>query len=103
MSGLLQDTVRESIDGLPGLRQIPVLGSLFGSRDYLRNETELVIIVTPYLVEPVAPAALATPGQGLGVPGDVGATFFGQLNLRYGVQGQTGAGAYHGNPGFIIP
>ncbi len=103
MSGLLQDNVNQAVSGIPGVRQLPILGALFGSRDFQRNETELVIIVTPYLVTPTAPAALGRPDAGFAPAGDVGATLFGQLNLRYGVEGQTGAGTYHGNPGFIIP
>jgi hypothetical protein len=103
MSGLLQDNVNQAVSGLPGIRNLPILGALFGSRDFQRNETELVIIVTPYLVTPTSPAALGRPDAGFGVPGDVGATLFGQLNLRYGVDGQAGQGTYHGNPGFIIP
>ena len=103
MSGLLQDQVSEVISGLPGVRQLPVIGALFGSRDYQRNETELVIIVTPYIVNPVARSELAQPDDGFAPAGDVGANFFGQLNLRYGGQGQADPnGGYFGNPGFII-
>ena len=103
MSGLLQDQVGEVISGLPEVRQIPIIGTLFGSRDFQRNETELVIIVTPYLVRPVARSELVRPDDGFAPAGDVGANFFGQLNLRYGAQGETDPRAgYHGNPGFII-
>lgn len=103
MSGLLQDQVQEVTSGLPGIRQIPILGTLFGSRDFMRNETELVIIVTPYLVNPVAPSELARPDEGFIPAGDAGANFLGQLNLRYGAQGDADPDAnYYGNPGFII-
>ncbi len=104
MSGLLQDQIHEVTSGLPGIRQVPVLGALFGSRDFQRNETELVIIVTPYLVDPVARSELALPTDGYAPAGDVRANLFGQLNLRYGDQGGGGDpnAGYHGNPGFII-
>lgn len=104
MSGLLQDQIQEVTSGLPGVRQIPVLGSLFGSRDFQRNETELVIIVTPYLVDPVSRSDLALPTDGYAPAGDLGANFLGQLNLRFGAQGAEGDpdANYHGNPGFII-
>jgi pilus assembly protein CpaC len=104
MSGLIQDQINEVISGLPGIRQVPILGTLFGSRDFLRSETELVIIVTPYLVQPVARGQLAQPDQGFQPAGDVQANFFGQLNLRYGAQGQGGTqqAGYYGNPGFIF-
>lgn len=103
MSGLLQDNVSAAISGLPGIRRIPIIGALFGSSDFQRNETELVIIVTPYLVNPVAPSALARPDAGYAPATGVGGILFGQLNLRYGIQGQQNAGGYQGNPGFIIP
>jgi pilus assembly protein CpaC len=106
MSGLLQDNVTQTLQGLPGIRNLPILGALFGSRDYQHSETELIIIVTPYLVNPVAPSQLARPHDGLAIPAGAAGALFNQLNLRYGVQGQaTAAGgtAYQGNPGFIIP
>src|SRR4029079_11087960 len=53
LGGLLQDNVKQSLAGLPGLKSLPILGTLFRSCDFQRDESELVIIVTPYLVEPV--------------------------------------------------
>jgi pilus assembly protein CpaC len=103
LGGLLQDNVRQAISGFPGLMEIPVLGSLFRSRDFQREETELVIIVTPYLVRPVPRSALATPDQGFAPPSDAAAIFLGRLNRMYGVTSQPlPSGAYHGQPGFII-
>ncbi|MFN3766287.1 MAG: type II and III secretion system protein family protein, partial [Aliihoeflea sp.] len=61
IAGLVRDDVRQSINGLPGLSRVPVLGALFRSRAFERNETELVIIVTPYLARPVARNELAKP------------------------------------------
>ena len=61
IAGLVRDDVRQAVNGLPGLSKIPVLGTLFRSRDFVRNETELVIIVTPYLARPVARNELAKP------------------------------------------
>ena len=61
IAGLVKDDVRQSISGFPGLRKIPILGALFGSREFERYETELVIIVTPYLVRPIARQKLARP------------------------------------------
>ena len=86
MGGLLQDSVRQSIAALPGLGKLPVLGPLFRSRDFQRNETELVIIVTPYLVKPVPRSALATPDQGFAPAGDAQAILLGDLNRVYGGQ-----------------
>ena len=50
IAGLVQDNIRQAMSGLPGLSKVPVLGTLFRSKDFQRNETELVIIATPYLV-----------------------------------------------------
>jgi pilus assembly protein CpaC len=49
LAGLIKDDMRQQIDGTPGLKSIPVLGTLFRSRDYTNNQSELVVIVTPYL------------------------------------------------------
>jgi Flp pilus assembly secretin CpaC len=54
IAGLVRDDVRQVASGLPGISKIPVLGTLFRSKDFVRNETELVIIVTPYLARPTA-------------------------------------------------
>jgi pilus assembly protein CpaC len=62
IAGLLEHTTSQQLQGLPGLGQIPVLGPLFRSTQFQRGETELVIIVTPYLVKPASsPALLAAP------------------------------------------
>ena len=89
---------------LPGLGKLPVLGPLFRSRDFQRNETELVIIATPYLVKPVPRTALATPDQGFATPGDTQTNLFGSLNRIYGVKGKPPPPAkkYRGNVGYIF-
>ena len=58
-AGLIQQLSQQAIAGTPGLMNLPILGALFRSRDYQRNETELMIVVTPYLVQDAA----ARPGQ----------------------------------------
>jgi pilus assembly protein CpaC len=64
MAGLLLDDIQDSPSGLPFLSKIPILGALFRSDSYQRQETELVVLVTPYIVQPVAdPKALRTPGE----------------------------------------
>jgi pilus assembly protein CpaC len=103
LGGLLQDSIRQTISGLPGLKQLPVLGTLFRSRDFAREETELVILVTPYLVKPVSVSALARPDEGLIISSDPETILFGRLNQTYG-DGHAGApqGAYKGHFGFIF-
>jgi len=72
IAGLLQETTTLVGNGLPFLGDIPILGALFRSDNFQRNETELVILVTPYLVRPASgPAALATPDAGWRPPGDL--------------------------------
>ncbi len=71
MAGLLSDQSKQALSGYPGLKSLPVLGTLFRSRDYLKNETELVVLVTPYVVKPVARQELAQPDDGFGWASDV--------------------------------
>ena len=103
IAGLLKDDVRQTAAGFPGLRNIPVLGSLFRSREFQRYETELVIIATPYLVRPTARAKLARPDDNFNAASDGAANFLGRLNRVYGtVEGNIPEGRYHGNVGFIF-
>lgn len=103
MAGMLQDNIRQSISGFPGLSKLPVLGTLFRSRDYQRKETELVIIVTPYLVKPVSRTALAKPDDGFAPASDGTSNFLGRINRVYGIEGKPApAGAYRGTYGFIF-
>lgn len=102
LAGLIKDTTRQLVDGTPGLKTLPVLGALFRSRDYTSNQTELVVIVTPYLVGSVAEKELATPADRLNTPTDRQTILLGRLNKVYGTAGQNPDGVYHGNVGFIV-
>ncbi|MEP3232868.1 MAG: type II and III secretion system protein family protein [Hyphomicrobiales bacterium] len=100
VGGLLKDELRRTSNGLPYLKNLPVLGPLFGSSGFTRNETELVIMATPYLVRPTARKNLARPDKNFATPSDTGTYLFNQINRIYG--GKTGAnGKYHGRVGFI--
>ncbi|MFB2552607.1 type II and III secretion system protein family protein [Ensifer soli] len=101
IGGLVQDNVRQAISGVPGMAKIPVFGTLFRSRDFLRNETELVIIATPYLVRPVARAALSRPDDNFNPASDGPGFLLGTVNKLYGRGNEAPAGRYHGNVGFI--
>ncbi len=61
IGGLLQNNIRDLSSQIPGMGQIPVLGKLFSSTDYQNNKSELVVIVTPYLVKPTDGSQLASP------------------------------------------
>jgi len=102
IAGLVRDDVRQAISGFPGLSKIPILGTLFRSRDFVRNETELVIIVTPYLARPVARNQLAKPDDNFNAASDGAGMFLGRVNRVYGTM-QTGLanGRYHGVVGYI--
>lgn len=64
IAGLLNNSTNNNVDKMPGLGNIPILGNLFKSRRFLRDETELVIVVTPYLVKPVNAADIKLPTDG---------------------------------------
>ncbi|MEO0326962.1 MAG: type II and III secretion system protein family protein [Pseudomonadota bacterium] len=103
LAGLLKDDVRQTAAGFPGLRKIPVLGTLFRSREFQRFETELVVIATPYLVRPIARQKLARPDDNFQPTADGAANFLGRLNRVYGkVEGNLPQGRYHGKVGFIL-
>jgi pilus assembly protein CpaC len=75
---------------------------LFRSRDFVRNETELVIIATPYLVRPVARSALARPDDNFNAASDGSANFLGRVNRIYGrMETKLPNGRYHGVVGYI--
>lgn len=103
IAGLIKDDVRQTVSGFPGLSKLPVIGALFRSRDYQRYESELVIIVTPYLVRPVARQALARPDENFNAPTDSAGFLLGRVNRIYGTkEGNLPQGRYRGNPGFIF-
>ena len=102
-AGLITTHTRQVVNGLPGLMNLPILGSLFRSRDYLREETELVIIVTPYIVKAVSPDKLQTPVDGLRIADDASTILLGQLNKVYKSKPQPPTGrAYQGPYGYVI-
>ncbi|MEO0466473.1 MAG: type II and III secretion system protein family protein, partial [Pseudomonadota bacterium] len=84
LAGLIQSRVFHQLDQLPGLKNIPILGALAQSREFSNDETELVIIVTPYLVQPSRKQDLRSPADGFSSPTDREALLFGKLNRMYG-------------------
>jgi pilus assembly protein CpaC len=102
MAGLIQQQTKQAINGLPGLAQLPVLGSLFRSRDYVNNQTELMVLVTPYVVRAVAQKDLSRPDDGFAAVSDPQADLLGSINRIYGVPGRgEPARNYRGTYGFI--
>ncbi len=102
MAGLIQEQTKQAINGLPGLSQLPVLGTLFRSRDFVNSQTELMVIVTPYIVRAVAQKDLSRPDDGFADASDPQADLLGSINRIYGVPGRTEpARNYRGTYGFI--
>lgn len=102
LAGLVKDDIRQAMSGFPGLSKVPVFGTLFRSKDFVRNETELVIIATPYIVKPVARNELARPDDNFNAAGDGAGFFLGRVNRVYGrMETQLPPGRYHGVVGFI--
>jgi pilus assembly protein CpaC len=102
MAGLIQEQTKQAINGLPGLSQLPVLGSLFRSRDYVNSQTELMVLVTPYIVRAVAQKDLSRPDDGFANASDPQADLLGSINRIYGVPGRVEPTKnYRGTYGFI--
>jgi pilus assembly protein CpaC len=103
IAGLLKEETKQDLDSLPGLMNLPVLGALFRSRDYQAGETELVVIVTPYLVKPTTPANLQTPADGMRTADDAQTILLGRLNKVYKTPPAAVAGrTYQGPIGYVI-
>jgi pilus assembly protein CpaC len=103
MAGLIQDQTKQAINGLPGVDQLPVLGQLFRSQDFVSNQTELVVLVTPYIVRAVAQKDLSRPDDGFAPASDAQTALLAQMNRIYGVSGRVPPTANcQCNFGFII-
>src|SRR6201986_83156 len=103
MAGLIQQQTKQAVNGLPGLDALPVLGALFRSQDFVNNETELVVIVTPYVVRPVAQKELSRPDDGFAPASDSQSALLASINRIYGISGRIDPlASYQRNFGFII-
>src|SRR5579871_3207615 len=85
MAGLIQEQTKQAINGFPGLMQLPVLGTLFKSRDYVNHQTELMVLVTPFIVRAVAQKDLSRPDDGFADSSDPSTALLSTLNRIYGV------------------
>ena len=106
IAGLLSDDFEDTVDQVPWVGDIPILGSLFRSADYQRDQSELVIIVTPHLVSPTRGEALALPTDRVRLPTEA------ELFLKghtYGSNGVSSGGAsevakqdFSGSYGYVM-
>jgi len=101
IAGLVKDNIIQAFSGNPALAKIPILGTLFRSKDFQRNETEMVIIATPYLVRPVARDKLARPDDNFSPENDAAMFFLNRVNKVYGRKEDVSGARYHGAVGFI--
>lgn len=103
IAGLLQERSAQNLDSLPGLMNAPILGTLFRSRDFTSGQTELVILVTPYIVDGKNPKAFQTPADGLQFASDPETTLLGKLNKVVKAPPNANAGRrYQGPIGYVI-
>ena len=103
MAGMLQEQTRQQINGFPGLMQLPVLGALFKSRDYVNRQTELMVLVTPYIVRATAQKNLSRPDDGFADPSDPSTVLLGRLNRIYGIAGRVDPNQiYYGKYGYNL-
>jgi len=101
-AGLISTQSQQVINGLPGLMDLPVLGTLFRSRDYLRQETELLIVVTPYIVHAIDPKDVVRPDANFEEASDPQSWFLGRVNRIYSTTGNLQPmPGYSGKVGFI--
>jgi len=84
IGGLLSNTTNNSTDKAPILGDLPILGALFRSNAFRRQQTELVIIITPYLVRPIAAQTAALPTDGYRAPTDADRVLLGQTAVGGG-------------------
>ena len=83
IGGLLQDDIASAVEGFPGLKDVPVLGALFRSNSFQKSETELVVMVSAYLVKPVSEREFALPGDGFVASNDFDMYLLGRLHAVY--------------------
>ncbi|CAA7611461.1 Flp pilus assembly protein, secretin CpaC [Candidatus Terasakiella magnetica] len=107
IAGLLQNDITNNIAGLPGLMDLPVLGALFRSSAFQRNESELVVILSAYVVQPVdKPDLLAAPTDGFAPSSDIKRFLLGRLQDTYTIRGAEPLAApakLQGPYGYMVP
>jgi pilus assembly protein CpaC len=100
---LIQEQTKQAVNGMPGIDQVPILGQLFRSQDFVNNQTELMVLVTPYIVRAVAQKELSRPDDGFAPASDSQSLLFARINRIYGISGRAEPiESYQGSYGFII-
>ncbi|MDC9700835.1 MAG: type II and III secretion system protein family protein [Alphaproteobacteria bacterium] len=102
IAGLIEEKSKHTMNGIPGIKNVPVIGELFRSRDFQNDETEMLVLVTPYLAKPASRKDFILPTDNLAASSDHDANVLGRLNRIYGTKGPGSSGTYKGNVGFIV-
>jgi pilus assembly protein CpaC len=103
MAGMIHEQTKQQLNGLPGLMNLPVLGALFKSRDFVNRQSELMVLVTPYIVRAVPQKELSKPDDGYADASDAATSLLGRFNRIYGVPNPNAPPpVYRGNVGFIL-
>ncbi|HBD89143.1 MAG TPA: general secretion pathway protein, partial [Gemmobacter sp.] len=102
IAGLLQDDFQDMTSQVPWLGDIPVLGALFRSADFQRDQSELVIIVTPHLVTPTRGRALALPTDRVRIPTEKELFLFGKVEGGSGPAGEVARQDFNGSYGYVM-
>jgi pilus assembly protein CpaC len=103
MAGLIQEQTKQAVNGMPGVDSIPIFGQLFRSQDFINHQTELMVLVTPYVVRAVAQKELSRPDDGFAPASDSQSALLAQMSRVYGVAARIEpVGSYQANFGFII-
>jgi pilus assembly protein CpaC len=103
MAGMIHEQTKQQLNGTPGIMNVPILGALFKSRDFTNRQSELVVLVTPYVVRATRQKELSRPDDGYADASDASTTLLGRFNKLYGVPGKSyPKQTYRGNYGFIL-
>lgn len=103
IAGLLQNTSKQAIDAFPGIKDMPVLGALFRSRDFQSDQSELVVLVSAYLVDPTHASKIALPTDKFVAPSDPETILLGKLNETHDADKPAPKTTPPGKVGFIVP
>lgn len=102
IAGLIKDEMIQTINEIPGLSEVPILSALFRSTAFQRNETELVIAVTPYLVDPMVSGDVRLPTDDIQAPSVLDSLFFGAIAQRTSSNVTSGTKHLEGPIGFVV-
>ncbi|WP_207461699.1 type II and III secretion system protein family protein [Azospirillum sp. SYSU D00513] len=102
LGGLLRNDSSNQLRGLPALADLPIIGALFRSSEFLSDQSELVVIAVPYIVRPTGPQRLSDPARGFQETNDLNRYFFGKLYQRYPAAAQKRPAVAAEGAGYIL-